>query len=219
MRSFLEFLRGFALSLAIASLTIYAGVCVYSLLHQKWESERFEESAAPAPNVAKPSPARPERKQPEITSGVLGRVSIPRLHIAAMVEEGDDDGTLSAAVGHIPGTALPGNAGNVGLAGHRDTFFARVKELRRGDEIDFETRSAVFKYRVEQLVVVDPKNTSVLKGSGENRLTLVTCYPFHYIGPAPKRFIVQARQMSESAKVFGDANRSLASRAQNFRPR
>jgi sortase A len=210
VKSFLEFLRGFALSLSIGCLATYAAVCVYSALHQRWESEQFERAR---PSAESPATQKPRaRREPEFVSGSIGRISIPRLRISAMVEEGDDDGTLSAAVGHIPGTALPGHAGNVGLAGHRDTFFARLKDLQRGDEIEFETRSQVYKYRIEQMMVVDPTNTSVLRGSDEKQLTLVTCYPFHFIGPAPRRFIVQARQIPAE-------HRSIASRAENFRPK
>ena len=112
-----------------------------------------------------------------------------------MVREGIDDDTLSRAVGHIPATALPGHPGNVGLAGHRDTFFRGLRNLRKRDEIDFLTLDGNFKYRVESLKIVNPDNASVLAPSPENTLTLVTCYPFYYVGNAPKRFIVRAQQI------------------------
>ena len=95
-----------------------------------------------------------------------------------MVREGIDRNTLQLAVGHIPGTALPGQAGNVGLAGHRDTFFRPLKDLRTKDEIQFSTLRGDFKYEVESLIVVEPDNVGVLAPSAENVLTLVTCYPF-----------------------------------------
>jgi sortase A len=113
-----------------------------------------------------------------------------------MVSEGVDAKTLRLAVGHIPMTALPGQAGNVGIAGHRDTFFRGLKDLRTKDKIVFSTFSGNFKYEVESLRVVEPDNTAVLAPSTENLLTLVTCYPFYYVGAAPKRFIVRARQVS-----------------------
>ncbi len=116
-----------------------------------------------------------------------------------MVREGIDTNTLLLAVGHIPATALPGQTGNVGVAGHRDTFFRELKDLRTGDSIQFTTLSGGFTYVVESLVVVEPDNVGVLAPSSENVLTLVTCYPFSYIGNAPKRFVVRARQVSPEA--------------------
>jgi sortase A len=112
-----------------------------------------------------------------------------------MVGEGVDAKTLRLSVGHIPTTALPGQTGNVGIAGHRDTFFRGLKDLRAKDEIVFSTLSGNFKYQVESLTVVDPDDLSVLAPSIENMLTMVTCYPFSYIGSAPKRFIARARQV------------------------
>jgi sortase A len=112
------------------------------------------------------------------------------------VREGVDLDTLQVAVGHIPATALPGQAGNVGVAGHRDTFFRGLKDLKKKDEVQFSTRSGDFKYVVESLVIVEPENIGVLAPSHGNVLTLVTCYPFSFIGNAPKRFVVRARQVS-----------------------
>jgi sortase A len=126
-------------------------------------------------------------------------MEIPRLLLSAVVAEGIDKTTLRRAVGHIPGTALPGEAGNVGLAGHRDTFFRPLKDLRIKDEIQFSTLTGDFKYEVESLTVVEPDNVGVLAPSHENVLTIVTCYPFFYIGAAPKRFVVRARQVSPQA--------------------
>ena len=110
--------------------------------------------------------------------GLIGRIEIPRLLLSAVVVEGIGRTTLRRAVGHIPGTALPGQPGNVGLAGHRDTFFRPLKDLRIKDEIQFSTLSGDFKYEVESLRIVEPDNVGVLAPSGENVLTLVTCYPF-----------------------------------------
>ena len=128
--------------------------------------------------------------------GLIGRMEIPRLGLSAVVFEGVGRTTLRRAVGHIPGTALPGEAGNVGLSGHRDTFFRPLKDLRIKDEIQFSTLKGDFRYQVESLRVVAPSDVSVLVPSHENVLTLVTCYPFFYIGAAPKRFVVRARQVS-----------------------
>jgi sortase A len=133
------------------------------------------------------------------THGLIGRIVIPRLLLSAVVVEGVDKTTLRRVVGHIPGTALPGQPGNVGLAGHRDTLFRPLKDLRLKDEIQFSTSSGDFRYVVESLNVVDPNNVAVLAASSENVLTLVTCYPFFFIGAAPKRFVVRARQAPPQA--------------------
>jgi len=109
-----------------------------------------------------------------------------------MVEEGLDALTLTRAVGHIPGTALPGEPGNVGIAGHRDTFFRALRDLQPQDEIDFTTHSGRYHYVVESLRIVEPDNVSVLKPDEGHTLTIVTCFPFEYIGKAPRRFIVRA---------------------------
>jgi sortase A len=116
-----------------------------------------------------------------------------------MVREGIDENTLQLAIGHIPATVLPGQPGNVGVAGHRDSFFRGLKDLRNKDEIRFSTLSGDFTYVVESLIIVEPDNVGVLASSSENVLTLVTCYPFSYIGTAPKRFVVRARQVSPQA--------------------
>jgi sortase A len=130
------------------------------------------------------------------TDGLIGRLEIPRLRLSAVVIEGIGRTTLRRGVGHIPGTALPGEAGNVGLSAHRDTFFRPLKDLKIKDEIQFSTLKGDFRYEVVSLRVVAPSDVGVLAQSHENVLTLVTCHPFFYIGAAPKRFIVRARQVS-----------------------
>jgi sortase A len=130
------------------------------------------------------------------TNGLIGRMEIPRLGLSVVVVEGVGRTTLRRGVGHIPGTALPGEDGNVGLSGHRDTFFRPLKDLRIKDEIQISTLKGDFSYEVESLRVVEPSDVGVLEPARENVLTLVTCYPFFYIGAAPKRFVVRARQMS-----------------------
>ncbi len=141
------------------------------------------------------SPASPQGA-PAAPHGLIGRIQIPRLFLSVVVVEGIGRTTLRRGIGHIPGTALPGQPGNVGLAGHRDTFFRALKDLRVNDEIRFSTPRGDFRYEVESLRIVDPDDTGALAASGENALTLVTCYPFYYVGPAPKRWIVRARQVS-----------------------
>jgi sortase A len=131
----------------------------------------------------------------------VGRVVIPRLNITAVVRSGVDDKTLKRAVGHVPTTALPGRPGNVGLAAHRDTFFRNLRGVRKGDLIRMITPGGEYDYRVESTKIVTPKNVEVLNPTKENALTLVTCYPFNYVGSAPKRFIVRAKQIRRTEEA------------------
>jgi sortase A len=137
--------------------------------------------------------------RPPLPEMLLGRLRIPRLNVAAMVREGADSGTLRKAIGHIPGTALPGKTGNVGLAGHRDTFFRALRNIEKDDTIDFETEAGTYRYAVQSTKIVSPRDVSVLTAVGGRTLTLVTCYPFYYVGSAPKRFIVRAVQVTNGA--------------------
>jgi sortase A len=114
------------------------------------------------------------------------------LKLSAAAREGVDRQTLRSAVGHIPGTALPGAPGNAGFAAHRDTFFRPLKGVRTGDEVVLTTPNGVYRYSVVTTRVVDPSDVSVLSTTTDPTLTLVTCYPFDYIGSAPQRFIVRA---------------------------
>ena len=125
---------------------------------------------------------------------MIGRLGIPRVNVSVIVLEGADSSVLDVAAGHIPGTALPGLSGNVGIAAHRDTFFRSLREIRVQDRLSFRTAAGIFQYAVESTEVVEPSDTGVLRQNAGEELTLVTCYPFNYIGSAPKRFIVHARQ-------------------------
>jgi sortase A len=186
----------------LVCLGFYGYSYVYRTAYQFYEGWLFDHEA---PAEAEPAPAGkpaalpvvlpdPDRGLPtsSVSASVIGRISIPRLHLAAIVEEGVDDVTLSRAVGHIPGTAFPGETGNIGIAGHRDTFFRALKDLQPNDKIDFTTHLGRFHYTVESLRVVEPDDVGVLKSEGGQTLTIVTCFPFQYIGNAPRRFIVRA---------------------------
>lgn len=158
------------------------------------DRQTASQAASPiAPQSA--SVASPRIAPAVLLDGLIGRIEIPRLMLSVVVIEGVDKTALRRAVGHIPGTALPGDAGNVGLAAHRDTFFRPLKDVKIGDEIRVTTLKGIFKYEVVWLKVVYPENVGVLAPSGENVLTLVTCYPFYFVGPAPQRWIVRARQV------------------------
>jgi sortase A len=133
-----------------------------------------------------------------LTEGAsIGEIRIPRLGLTAIVAEGDSAATLRRAVGHLADTALPGEPGNVVLAGHRDTFFRPLKDALVGDAITLKTRGGDFEYLVESTAVVPPTDVGVLLSTGGRTLTLITCFPFSYLGSAPDRFIVRARQTDE----------------------
>jgi sortase A len=149
-------------------------------------SRELDEISMPVPAAHSPGPLR------LATGAIVGRVEIPRVGVSAVVREGDDAKVLRGAVGHIPGTALPGESGNAALAGHRDTFFRGLRNIRNGDEIVVKTPAGDARYVVRATRVVDPTDISVLAPARGSVLTLVTCYPFNYIGAAPRRFIVHA---------------------------
>ena len=134
-------------------------------------------------------------RQEIAVSGLIGRIDIPRLEVHTIVAEGADPLILQRAVGHVPKSALPGEGGNVVLAAHRDSFFSNLKELRMGDPVRITTPDGVFEYRVDSINVVRPEQTEVLAQTSVPTLSLITCYPFHYLGPAPKRYVVRAAQV------------------------
>jgi sortase A len=153
-------------------------------------------SAQPAPEVI-PAP-RAEGPHPIGKDGLVGRLTIPSLHLSTMVREGVGEATLRVAAGHIPGTAFPGQTGNVGVAAHRDTIFRALRDIHKNDVIEFETLGEKYAYQVESTSIVTPRDTYVLKPGKQDELTLVTCYPFYYVGSAPDRFIVRARELSRT---------------------
>jgi len=129
-------------------------------------------------------------------SGLVGRMEIPRLGISVAISEGTDAFTLRRAAGHILGTALPGRSGNVGIAGHRDTLFRPLRNIRQNDVILLTTLQGEYRYRVVSTKVASPNDIAVLTPDGNEILTLVTCYPFYLVGPAPDRFIVRAQRIT-----------------------
>ncbi len=196
-------LRTIELILAAAGLAAL-GYCVVSLIgtwyFQKRQAYNFDQELrrqkafSPGPPKAKPfPPVRPPRE-----GSVIGRIQAARLGLSAMIVEGDRASDLARAVGHIPGTALPGEVGNVGLAGHRDTFFRSLRNIRTDDIIELVTTQGTVRYRVTATRVVTPDDVAVLRPTLRESLTLVTCYPFDYIGPAPDRFIVRAERRSST---------------------
>jgi sortase A len=126
---------------------------------------------------------------------VIGEIQVPRLGLNAIVVQGDSAASLRHAVGHMPKSALPGEWGNVALAGHRDTFFRPLRDIQVGDEIQLKTPDHSFEYLVESIEVVAPTDIQILEPSSGHDLTFITCFPFYYVGLAPKRFVVRAREV------------------------
>jgi sortase A len=123
---------------------------------------------------------------------VVGRIEIPRLNLSTVVFEGAGDEELERGAGHLPASALPGKRGNMVLAAHRDTFFRPLRNIRVGDRVHIHRPSGDSVYIVKSAWIVEPDQVDVLKPTAESALTLITCYPFRYIGPAPERFVVRA---------------------------
>ncbi len=174
-----------------AVLLSYVGYVLFEAsLYQADQTRKFEQAlkSATVTRTANPGFVIPEGSS-------LGQIRISQIGLTAMIQEGTGEETLQRAVGHIQGTSLPGQRGNVALAGHRDTFFRGLRQIRLGDEITLTTFSGSYRYRVESTKVVEPEETEVLDAVVDDILTLVTCYPFNYIGSAPKRFIVRARKI------------------------
>jgi sortase A len=181
-------LRGacyFFLACGILALGYAGFVFADSHTYQVLESKKFAQ------------PGRLSEPHLLVEGEVIGEIQVPRLGLSAMVVQGDSAASLRRAVGHMTKSALPGEWGNVALAGHRDTYFRPLREIRIGDEIQFETAEYSFEYVVESIEVVAPTDVRVLEATSGHDLTFITCFPFHYVGPAPKRFIVRAKQADE----------------------
>lgn len=133
---------------------------------------------------------------------VIGSLDIPRLGLSAVIAESDEDATLKVAIGHLSDTPLPWDDGNSALAGHRDTFFRPLQQIRVGDELRVSTPHGNFRYQVRETMVVGPNDVWVLDPTDRPTLTLITCYPFNYVGKAPRRFIVKAERITTFSRPY-----------------
>jgi sortase A len=201
MRS--KFLDWLLLIVGITCLGTYIIFTIQAKIYQHQLDESFdamvrrEEDATPS--------TKPRSKPPVVEAApvfgegdMVGRLEIPRLDVSVMVLEGVASRTLRLGAGHIPGTSFPGFGGNAGIAAHRDSFFRALEKIEPHEHIRFEMLGKTVDYRVVSTDIVKPDDISVLKPDGKETLTLVTCYPFYYIGPAPKRFIVKATVDSDT---------------------
>jgi sortase A len=192
---------------ALLAAGLVLGAWVLLVIAQNWYYARMPVPAAETDDLERGRWLPGEEATPVGTSGRAGRevvrgrwlarLEAPTVDLAATVLEGSDDRTLRRAAGHIESTPLPGEPGNIGIAGHRDTTFYPVRNLKAGDPLTLTTAGSVFDYRVSKTMIVDPQDVEVLDPTEQPALTLVTCYPFNFIGNAPKRFIVRAELVAE----------------------
>jgi sortase A len=154
------------------------------------EARRFQAEQTAAFALAAKAELTPREVR---RGGLVGMLDVPRLQLSTPVIEGDDNVTLKRAVGHLPDTPMPWDGGNSAIAGHRDGLFRPLKDVKVGDEIRFRTTRDELRYRVTKTAIVTPDDLSVLAPQSDPAtLTLITCYPFYYVGSAPKRFVVHA---------------------------
>jgi sortase A len=173
----------------VACLVWFAAATVRRMSFQRQQDAALNRSlAAPSAVIEVPASRPPHR-------GMVGRLEIPRVHLSVMVVEGDDDETLEEAVGHLPDTVMPWERGNSALAGHRDTFFRPLERVKPGDEVRLTSPRGTLVYRVEDTHVTRPEDVGVLAQTTDSVLTLLTCYPFHYVGSAPERYVVRAARV------------------------
>lgn len=186
--------RLFALLFVLIGFVVIAG----SALALFWSDELQRIYLPSLPSIARQS-GETSKKEPEAQQGrPIGLIEIPRLGLSSVVLEGDDTAALLLGVGHLSDTPLPWHDGNTVLAAHRDTFFRPLAHIRKNDVIKFSTADAELEYVVTELRVVEPTAVEVLEPTSAATLTLITCFPFDYIGPAPQRFIVRAERRSRS---------------------
>jgi sortase A len=195
----------------IAILAWCAVVVADASLAQRAARRSLEAMARVTPAPPRALPTSAVVQQPRaIRGGPIAALSIPRIDLSVIVLHGSDDTTLRRGPGHLEGTPMPGDAGNVVFAGHRDSFFRPLRNVQAGDDIFVDTPAGRFHYRVTSLSVVDPHDLSVVGPTGNATLTLITCYPFWVLGNAPDRFVVRAaRVVDRAAAPLAGATTSL----------
>lgn len=190
----------FAVGILMLGYCVFVLADIWTFQHRERQNlERLLQNQRQANKGQPQTPTSPESLPAIGPGGLIGRMEISRLGLSAAVFEGTDKTTLRHAAGHIIGTALPGQSGNSGIAGHRDTFFRPLRNIRRDDIITLTTLRGEYRYRVVFTKVVDPYDIGVLDSDGSEVLTLVTCYPFYFVGAAPDRFIVRAERVGNAS--------------------
>jgi sortase A len=213
----LRWLERALVAIGVACVSWYGYTTMQAAQFQREQTAAFETllDRAPAGDIALPPPAAPRAdavplKAPPVTPPVtlprgvalpdarmIGLLEVPRLGLSTAVLAGDDEKTLKKAAGHLPDTPRPWESGNSAIAAHRDTHFRPLRNIRVGDEVRMRTTRGDLTYRVREIRIVTPDDLSVLEPGDTDTLTLITCYPFNYIGSAPKRYIVRAEKRIE----------------------
>jgi sortase A len=195
---FVDSIRRFEVVLIIAGVALVAAFLAMEVDRRYTQAQLEEELDLTTKPATAPPTSNPGRKH-----GPLGKIEIPRVGISAVILDGVDDQTLGHAVGHIPGTAYPGDAsGRIALAAHRDTFFRDLRHVKNGDLVRLAAPGgALAEYTIVDSQIVDPDEVDVIAKSKQPLLTLVTCYPFNYVGNAPQRYVVQARLVDKLSAI------------------
>ena len=220
LRSNIGGIERLLLILGLLLVTLFVTVRAYqtfytqAAVHEFWRDHSGSIEREPA-GLTQPNPAIPdfrlwsakriETYQMSLIAAIpppSGILKIPSINLEVPVLEGSDDLTLNRAVGHIEGTSALGESGNVGVAGHRDGFFRGLKDVQRGAIIDLYTERGNTRYVVDEILIVPPEDVSVLAPQLKPTLTLVTCYPFYFVGSAPQRYIVRASMTDDARRVF-----------------
>jgi len=209
-------LERLSLAVGLLLLVAYAGAHIHRAISSRAALDKFkgfqqsqavpdgstEEKLSPAEEVdfglwSEKRVAAYKQSLTQYFDTPLAVIRIPKIDLEVPVFEGTDDLTLNRGVGLIVGTAKPGQPGNVGIAGHRDGFFRGLKDISEGDRLDLITKQGQWKYEVDHIQIVNSDNVSVLADRGVPSITLVTCFPFYFIGDAPQRWIVQCSLKEE----------------------
>lgn len=217
--------------LGVAGVLVWLWGLSDGVVYQYTQGVQFSRDAgggdaaiAGSPAIADVSPLPGVSRPPSISQWIapvlpkpdpllLGRLEIPSIQLTVMVREGVDTASLRKAAGHLPSSPLPGEPGNVVVLGHRDTFFRPLRGIAQGDAIRVKTRSGSFQYVVDSIQVVPPEQSLAFQEDvSAESMTLITCFPFDYVGPAPRRFVVRARMLSNmnSSKLDPSVHRNSA---------
>jgi sortase A len=176
--------------LGAATLAYAFATATYAGVYQRYENWKFDHQKLDIPPSIEPDTIRTSVDVHE--GDLVGKLDVPRIGISVMVLQGIEPHTLTVGAGHVPGTPPPGADGNVAIAAHRDTFFRKLERIVAGDSIRLSTALRTYEYVVDSTEIVDPEDTRVMESRALPELTLITCYPFYFVGAAPKRFVVHA---------------------------
>jgi len=195
---------------AFQQVTLMAGLCLvlwpcYVMAESRWVQYVGAMQLAAATReqretIVPPKPSGSSSRTSLQRGRVLGQFEVPRLKLSYVLLEGTDNRTLDKSIGHVEGTGLPGESGNISIAGHRNTHFRKLEWIRRGDEIVLTSPRGQYRYRVEWLRLFRPDDIEVIDAGHGPAVTLITCFPFEYVGSAPLRYIVRALPDDETRR-------------------